>query len=105
MKIRIKKGDLVEVIAGKNLGLRGKVLQVLPKSQRVLVEKVNYVFKHEKARQNRRAGIMQVEAPLHISNVMLVSPKDDNTTRVKIVELADGRRVRACKRTGDVFDK
>lgn len=104
-KTKIKKGDLVEVIAGKNVGMRGKVLQVLPKKERVLVEKVNYVYKHEKARGNRRAGILEIEAPIHISNVMVVSPKDNKPTRVKKVELSDGNRARACARTGEVLEK
>lgn len=104
-KIKIKKGDFVEVIAGKSAGHRGKVLQVYPKQSRVLVERANLVFKHKKAQQNRKAGILEVEAPVHISNVMLVSPKDDAPTRVHITELENGKRVRTCARTGEVLDK
>lgn len=105
-KLSIKKGDQVVVIAGKDRGKRGKVLEVQPKDQRVLVEKVNIVSKHRKAdRNNRQGGILQKEAPLHVSNVMLIDPKTDKGTRVRRMQLADGKGVRVSKRSGEVIDK
>jgi large subunit ribosomal protein L24 len=97
---RIKKGDKVKIIAGKDKGFTGNVITVLPKDNRVIVNGVNIVKKHEKARQvgNQQipAQIAEVEAPLDLSNVMLVCPNCDKPTRVAFVE-ADGRKSRVCK--------
>lgn len=104
--MNIKKGDQVVVIAGKDRGKRGKVLEVRPKVQRVLVEKINLVFKHRKPdRANRQGGILEKEAALHVSNVMLIDPKTDRGTRVRRMKLADGKGVRVSKRSGEVVDK
>lgn len=98
---RIKKGDTIEVIAGKDVESRGEVISVLNKVDRVVVNGVNVGKKHEKARQvgNRQipAQIVEFNAPLHISNVMLVCPKCDKPTRVGFRYLDDGRKVRFCK--------
>ena len=107
MGVRIKKGDTVVVVAGKKteVGRQGKVLKVLPKKKRVLVEKLNVVKKHTKAGQaNQQGGIVEKEAALHISNVMLVDPKDGKPTRVGYKVLKDGRKVRVSKRTGETFN-
>jgi large subunit ribosomal protein L24 len=99
---RIKKGDTVEVIAGKDLGERGTVESVYPKDDRVVVHGVNVMKRHEKARQagNRQvpAQIVEFDAPLHLSNVMLVCPQCSKTTRVGFRVREDGRKVRVCKK-------
>jgi large subunit ribosomal protein L24 len=98
---RIKKGDTVEVIAGKDIGERGEVISVLIANNRVVVEGVNNAKKHEKAKQigNRQipAQIVEFNAPLHLSNVMLVCPTCDKHTRVGYRFTDDGRKVRFCK--------
>ncbi|MEZ4668331.1 MAG: 50S ribosomal protein L24 [Anaerolineae bacterium] len=98
---RIKKGDKVEVIAGKDLGERGEVITVMPKEDRLVVSGVNIGKKHEKARQvgNRQiqAQIVEFNAPLHISNVMVVCPSCDKASRVGFRFTDDGRKVRFCK--------
>ncbi len=105
MKNRIRKGDLVEVIAGKEKGNQGKVLRVLPQKNRVIVEKLNIVKKHTRAGQaSQQGGIIDKEAPLHLSNVMLVDPSDGKPTRIGIKKLDDGRKVRQSKRTGETFN-
>ncbi|MBQ6453496.1 MAG: 50S ribosomal protein L24 [Coriobacteriales bacterium] len=100
-KLRIRKGDKVKVISGNNKGKVGTVLRCLPESERVVVEKVNI---HKKAmrptRENPRGGIMEIEAPLHVSNVMLVCPKCGQPTRVGLKRDDDGKRVRVCKKCG-----
>ena len=98
---RVKTGDTVEVIAGKDLGERGQVVSILVKDNRVVVEGVNVAKKHEKAKQigNRQipAQIVEFNAPLHLSNVMLVCPACDKRTRVGYRFTTDGRKVRFCK--------
>ena len=98
---RIKKGDTVEVIAGKDLGERGEFISVLIGVNRVVVEGVNNAKKHEKAKQigNRHipAQIVEFNAPIHLSNVMLVCPTCDKHTRVGYRFTDDGRKVRFCK--------
>ena len=103
--MKIKKGDEIIVISGKDKGSRGKVLEVYPGKQRVLVEKINMISKHQKAtRANKETGILQKEAPLHVSKVMLVDPKTGEPTRVKMVETA-GKKVRVAVRSGEMIDK
>lgn len=98
---RIKKGDTVEVIAGKDLGERGEVVSVFPKEDRLVVQNVNILKKHQKARQagNRQvpAQIVEFPGPLHLSNVMLVCPTCDKKTRVGFKIHEDGSKVRVCK--------
>lgn len=99
---RIKTGDTVEVIAGKDIGERGKVLSVLLNKNRVIVEGVNRLKKHEKAKQlgtqQIPAQIVEFDAPVHLSNVMLVCSACDNKTRVGYHVREDGRKVRVCKK-------
>jgi large subunit ribosomal protein L24 len=105
---RIKKGDTVEVIAGKDRGLRGEVLRVLPKEERLVVEHVNIVKKHQKARQagnqTTQGGIIEFEAPLNLSNVMLVCTQCKNPTRVNYHINPEGRKVRTCKKCHEDID-
>ena len=91
---RIKKGDVVSVIAGKSKGSRGKVLRILNKSDRVVIERVNMVKRHTKPTQtDQQGGIIEKEGTIHISNVMPVDPGSDKPTRVK-VKIEDGKRMR-----------
>jgi large subunit ribosomal protein L24 len=116
MALSIRKGDLVQVISGKDRGVKGKVIEVYPESDRLIVEGVNRIKKHTKVGQNPRGaktgGIITTEAPIHISNVMIIDPEDGRPTRVgfrkETVEKrrTDGstyeaeRNVRISRRTG-----
>ncbi len=105
---RIKKGDTVEVIAGKDIGDRGEVIDILPKENRVIVSGVNRLKKHAKARQAGKqqipAQIVEFDSPIHISNVMVVCPKTNKKTRVGFKRLDDGRKVRYAKVSGEILD-
>ena len=109
--LHVKKGDLVEVLIGgkkgqKLAGERGKVLRVFPEKKRVIVEKINLIKRHTRpSQQNRQGGIIEREGSLHVSNVMLVCGKCDKPTRTGRQVLADGRRVRVCRRCGETLDK
>jgi len=104
---KIKRGDTVEVIAGKDIGERGEVVAVFPKENRVIVDGVNKMKRHQQARQagNQQipAQIIDFDAPMHISNVMLVSPSGVKT-RVGFKIREDGRKVRYCKATGEELE-
>jgi large subunit ribosomal protein L24 len=102
----VRRGDLVGVIAGKELGKRGKVLRVFPDEARVVVERVNMIKKHQRPTQKlRQGGIIEREGPLAISNVLLVCTRCDRPVRSGIKVLADGRKTRVCKRCGESIDK
>lgn len=102
--LRIKKNDRVMVIAGKDRGKAGKVLQVFPANDRVLVEAINKVKKAQrKTQQNQQGGFVDIEAPIHISNVMLVDKKTNRPTRFKVSILKDGTKVRISKKSGEVI--
>ncbi len=104
VKLKIKKGDQVIVIAGRDKGARGEVLKVLPKENRAIVKGVNLVKRHQKATQAAEGGIITKEAPIHISNLAHIDPKDGKPTRVGFKVLEDGRKVRYSKRSGEVID-
>jgi large subunit ribosomal protein L24 len=100
-KLSIKKDDLVVVLSGKDAGKQGKVLSVQPKSGKVVVEKVNVVSRHQKPRkQGEEGGIIRREAPIYACKVMRVCPKCGKPTRTGHKILADGQKVRACKKCG-----
>ncbi len=104
-KLHVKKGDKVQVISGKDKGKQGVILAAYPAKERVVVEGVNIVKKHSKPNQaSPQGGILEREAPIHVSNVMLLDPTTNKPTRVghKIV---DGKKVRVSKKTGEVIDK
>jgi large subunit ribosomal protein L24 len=106
MGLRIKKEDTVLVIAGKEKGKKGRVLTVLPKKQRVIVEKVNIIKRHMKPSQKYgQGGIIEKEGPIHISNVMLVCPRCNAPTRIGNKILDDGRKLRVCKKCKEVIDQ
>ena len=105
-RIRLKKGDLVEVIAGKDKGKRGKVLKVIREKGRVIVQGVGFIKRHTRPnpQRNIKGGIVEKEAPIHISNVALVCKNCKKHTRIAKAELSDGRRVRACKKCGNTIE-
>ena len=100
-KMTIRKGDTVKVIAGKDRGKTGKVLRSVPEKSRVVVEKVNMVKKAMRpTQQNPQGGIMSVEAPIHVSNVMVICPECKQPTRVSHRVNEAGKKVRVCKKCG-----
>ena len=102
MPAKIKRGDRVVVLAGKDRGKRGTVRAVITKHDRVLVEGVNIVKRHQRARsQNQASAIIEREAPIHVSNVMLIDPNNDQPTRVTFRHREDGTQVRVGKRSGE----
>jgi large subunit ribosomal protein L24 len=102
---RVRKNDDVIVVAGKDKGKRGKVMRVIPESQRVVVEGVNVITKHNKpTRQNQRGGIERKEAPIHLSNVMLADPQTGEPTRVRFQVLESGQKVRVAVKSGEQID-
>ncbi len=101
----IKKNDTVKVIAGKDKGKSGKVLRLIPKKDRAIVEKINMVKRHMKpSQQSRQGGILEKESPIHISNLMLICSKCTDPTRVGYKTLDDERKVRYCKKCKEVLD-
>lgn len=99
---RIKKNDKVIVIAGKDKGKTGKVLSVNPRDERVIVEKVNIIKKtRRRSQQDQQGGFLEIEAPIHISNVMLVDKKTNQRTRFGVSTLKDGTKVRIAKKSGE----
>ena len=106
MAIKIRKGDTVQVIAGDDKGKTGRVLSVDEVKQRVVVEKINLVKRHTKARrQGTQSGIIEKEAPIHLSNVLLFDPKSGRGSRVGVRVLPDGTRERIARRTGETVGK
>ncbi len=105
-KLKIKSGDTVVVIAGKDKGRQGKVLAVFPRKQRLLVESVNLIKRHTKpSMTNPDGGIIEREAAIHVSNVAMVDPQTGGPTRVGMRILEDGRKVRYAKKSGEILDK
>ena len=104
MAAKIKKGDRVIVLAGKDKGRTGEVIEVNPKDNRALVRGVNLVRKHQRQTANQEGGIISKEASIHISNLAMTDPKDDKPTRVGFKTLNDGRKVRVAKRSGETID-
>ncbi len=103
-KMNVKKGDKVRVIAGKDKGKEGEILRVVTSSERVVVEKVNMIKKAQRPTQaNPQGGILTVEGPIHVSNVMLVCPSCNQPTRVNRVKDEQGKKVRVCKKCGKTF--
>ncbi len=103
-KLKIKKGDHVVVLSGKDRGKRGEVLKMLPTENRAIVQGVAVARHHQKQSAADEGGIVSKEAPIHISNLALEDPKDGKPTRVGFKFLKDGRKVRYAKRSGEVID-
>ncbi|MDA0782696.1 MAG: 50S ribosomal protein L24 [Rickettsiales bacterium] len=103
-KFKIKKGDKVVVIAGKDKGKKGEVIELIKSKSRVRVTGVNKVKKHSKPGQNGAGGIIELELPIHISNVAIADPKSGEATKVGFKSLKDGKKVRFSKKTDEVID-
>ncbi|MBL28192.1 MAG: 50S ribosomal protein L24 [Rhodospirillaceae bacterium] len=103
-KMRIKKGDTVVVRTGRDRGRQGEVIQVMPDEDRLLVRGVNMVKRHSAPRPGNPGGIVDKEAPVHVSNVAIADPKDGKPTRVGYKVIGEGRKVRVAKRSGEVID-
>ena len=104
MAAKIKKGDKVVVLTGRDKGRKGEVTQVLPKDGKALVSGVNLVKRHQKQSQTQEGGIISKEAAIQLSNIAIADPKDGKPTRVGFKILDDGRKVRVAKRSGDLID-
>ncbi|GLQ07772.1 50S ribosomal protein L24 [Sneathiella chinensis] len=104
-KFAVKKGDKVVVLTGKDKGKSGEVLRVVREDRRAVVSGVNMVKRHTKQSQTEQGGIVEKEAPIHLSNIAVQDPKDGKATRVGYKTLDDGRKVRFAKRSGEVIDQ
>ena len=108
MASQIRKGDTIEVVAGEDAGVRGTVQRVLPKAEHVVVAGVNIVKKHQRpvraGRGQVQPGIIEFEAPIHMSNVMLVCPHCGQRARVGFARQEDGGKARVCKKCGETID-
>ncbi len=103
--MKIRKNDTVLVIAGKDKGKKGKVRFAYPKEERLLIDGVNFIKRHTRARREvRQAGIIEREAPIHVSDVMLLCSKCNHPTRIGFRFLEDGRKVRVCRSCHEVID-
>lgn len=99
----IKRNDKVKVIAGKDKGKEGEILKAFPADNRVIVKGVNIIKKHQKpSNENPNGGIVEVEAPINVSNVMLIDPSNNEATRVGF-KVEDGKKVRVSKKTGEII--
>jgi len=104
-KLHVKKDDTVFVITGKDKGKKGRIIASYPRQNRVLIEGINMVKKHTKpSQQNQQGGIISQEAPIHVSNVMLIDPQSGKPTRVGYKVLENGSKVRVATRSGEVID-
>ncbi|MGH6875976.1 MAG: 50S ribosomal protein L24 [Rhizomicrobium sp.] len=104
MTARIRKGDRVVVMAGRDKGKKGEVLRLYPKANRALVSGVNVVKRHQRQTQRQQAGIINKELPIHLSNIAHADPKTGEATRIGFKFLGDGRKVRFAKKSGEVID-
>jgi large subunit ribosomal protein L24 len=106
MGLHIKKNDSILVISGREKGKRGRVLSVYPLKDSLLIEKINMIKKHMKpTRKYTQGGIIEKEAPIHISNVMLICPKCNKPTRISNASLQGGKKARVCKKCREVMDQ
>ena len=98
---KIRKGDTVVVLAGKDKGRSGEVIKMMPKDEKALVQGVNMVKRHQRQTASQEAGIIAKEAPIHLSNLAVADPKDGKATRIGFKTLEDGTKVRVAKRSGE----
>ena len=103
-KVKIRKGDFVVMLAGKDKGKGGEVLQVLPRENRAIVQGINIVKRHQRQTPQQDGGIITKEASVHISNLAIEDPKDGKPSRIGYKTLKDGRKVRFARRSGEVID-
>jgi large subunit ribosomal protein L24 len=104
MAAKIKKGDKVVVITGRDKGRSGEVIKMMPKDGRALVRGVNVVTRHQRQTAKDQGGLVRKELPIHLSNIALVDPSSGKPTRIGFKTLSDGRKVRFAKRSGDTID-
>jgi large subunit ribosomal protein L24 len=104
LKLKIKKGDKVVVTTGKDKGKQGEIVRMIPAENRAVVRGVNIAKRHTKQTAGQEGGIISKEMPIHVSNLALRDPKDGKPTRVGYKTLADGKKVRVAKRSGEVID-
>ncbi len=104
VKLKIKKGDNVVVLTGRDKGKTGTVMKVMPKESRVVVQGVNVVKRHTRPAAGQQGGIVEKESTIHVSNVSLVDPKTSKPTRVGFKTVEGGRKVRVARRSGEVLD-
>ncbi len=104
VKIRLKKGDKVVVLAGKDKGKHGEIVRMIPRELRAVVAGVNMIKRHTRQTQTTAGGIIEREAPIHVSNLAIEDPRDGQPSRVGFKTLEDGRKVRFAKRSGEVID-
>ena len=102
-KLKIKKGDRVVVLTGRDKGKTGEVLKAFPRDNKVIVQGVNVAKRHQRPTQTSGGGIIEKEAPIHVSNVAHIDPKDSKPTRVGFKKLDDGTKVRIARRSGEVI--
>lgn len=103
-KVKLRKGDHVVVMTGKDKGKKGEILKMLPAENRAIVKGVSIVRRHQRQSANQEGGIVSKEAPIHISNLAIEDPKDGKPSRIGYKFLKDGRKVRFAKRSGEVID-
>ena len=104
LKFKIRKGDRVAILSGKDKGKTGEILKMIPDVRRAIVQGVNMVKRHTAPSQAGAGGVVEKEASIHVSNISLIDPKDDRATRVGFKSLEDGRKVRYAKKSGEVID-
>ena len=104
-KLKLRKGDKVIVVAGKNKGNTGEIIKVYPNKNRVMVRGINIVKRHTKPTQNNAGGIVEKEGTIHISNIAYLDEKENKPSRLGFKVLEDGRKVRVSKKSGEVIDK
>ena len=104
-KLKLKKGDKIIVVAGKNKGNTGEIIKVFPNKNRAMVRGINIVKRHTKPTQNNAGGIVEKEGTIHISNIAYLDEKENKPSRLGFKILEDGRKVRMSKKSGEVIDK
>jgi large subunit ribosomal protein L24 len=102
--MKLKKGDTIKVIAGREAGKTGKIMKMIGSSGKVIVEKINFIKKHQRPDARGKGGIVEKEAPLQISNVMFACNKCNTGVRINYKLLEDGKKVRVCKKCGETLD-
>jgi large subunit ribosomal protein L24 len=104
MAAKIRKGDKVVILSGRDRGRSGEVIKVMPKESRALVRGVNVVVRHQRQSATQEGGLVRKEAPIHLSNIAIADPQSGKPTRVGFKTLADGRKVRVAKRSGETLN-
>ena len=104
LKFKVRKGDRVAILSGKDKGKTGEILKMIPDVRRAIVQGVNMVKRHTAPSQAGAGGVVEKEASIHVSNISLIDPKDDRATRIGFKSLEDGRKVRYAKKSGEVID-